>query len=437
MRSDPKIVILGAGPTGLGAAWRLEELGHHSWTLLEASDRLGGLATSIVDDKGFTWDIGGHVLFSHYEYFDRLMDELLPDGWIEHVRESWVWMRERWVPYPLQNNIWRLPEDDLVACLRGLLEVQNGRAPKSPPSNFREWIAQSFGPGLADVFMLPYNSKVWAYDPSRLDVGWMGERVATVDLGRILENVVRRRDDCGWGPNHRFRFPRHGGTGAIWNALATRLTRDRIQIKQQVVAIDPHARTVTCKGHAPIPYDVLITTMPLDDLLRQLVDMPDLTALAGDLVYSSSHIVGVGVEGTIPDALKTKNWIYFPETELPFYRVTVFSNYSPNNVPDISKYWSLMGEVSEVARKARRFVAGRRAGCRRPAAGDRVARAGQDRQSLVSATRTRLSDALRRPRCPARQDRSCAPRPRNLQPRPVRLVEVRGREPGPLAHARR
>ena len=71
------VLILGAGPTGLGAAWRLEESGRKDWLLLEGASQAGGLAASFVDKQGFTWDIGGHVQFSHYEYFDRAMDDFL------------------------------------------------------------------------------------------------------------------------------------------------------------------------------------------------------------------------------------------------------------------------------------------------------------------------------------------------------------------------
>ena len=56
-----KIIIIGAGPTGLGAAYRLNELGHQNWVLLEKNDYVGGLSASFVDDAGFTWDVGGHV----------------------------------------------------------------------------------------------------------------------------------------------------------------------------------------------------------------------------------------------------------------------------------------------------------------------------------------------------------------------------------------
>ncbi len=81
-----KVVIIGAGPTGLGTAYRLKELGEHDFKIYERNSYAGGLATSFKDEKGFWWDIGGHVQFSHYEYFDNLMAKLLPDQWLEHQR---------------------------------------------------------------------------------------------------------------------------------------------------------------------------------------------------------------------------------------------------------------------------------------------------------------------------------------------------------------
>lgn len=348
-----RVLVIGAGPTGLGACWRMEQLGFHDWLLLEREAGAGGLSTSIRDEKGFTWDLGGHVLFSHYEYFDRLMDELLGDAWVEHVREAWVQMRGQFIPYPLQNNIWRLPADDLVACLKGLLEVfaarQRGGQPA--PRTFHEWILQAFGQGLADVFMLPYNFKVWAYPPADMNVEWMGERVATVDMPRVLENLVRRRDDCGWGPNAKFRFPLHGGTGAIWESLCRRLPADRVLLGRTVAGVNARERRVLLSDGTALPYDRLISTMPLDYLLRNVEDQPDLAGHAGKLKYSSSHIIGVGMQGSPPECLRTKCWIYFPEPDVPFYRVTVFSNYSPNNVAVPGKQWSLMAEVSESPEK--------------------------------------------------------------------------------------
>ena len=341
-----KVVILGAGPTGLSAAWRLQEHGHQEWILLESSDRPGGLSMSVRDDAGFTWDLGGHVLFSHYRYFDRLLEQALGDQWVEHEREAWVWMRDRWIPYPFQNNIWRLPKDELVRCLAGLVEARQAPG-EAPPADFGEWLHRSFGEGLCETFMYPYNLKVWAYPPSALGVGWMGERVAPVDLARILSNVVHQKDDVSWGPNATFRFPLRGGTGAIWTSIASQLPYERLSLCSRVLRIDTSARRVLCEDGTSFPYDRLISTIPLDQLLRTLTDCRELTALASRFVHSSSHVVGIGMTGKPPADLATKCWMYFPEADTPFYRVTAFSNYSPFNVPKPGRQWSLMAEVSE------------------------------------------------------------------------------------------
>jgi len=347
MSEQQRILIVGAGPAGLGAAWRLAALGHRSWRLVEAAESPGGLAASVVDAQGFTWDLGGHVVFSHYDTFDSVTRSLLGDAWVEHTRESWVWIRERFIPYPFQNNLWRLPADDLSACLKGLGAAQRAGQSAAPPVNFGEWIRQNFGAGLAEVFFLPYNRKVWTRDPSELNVEWMGERVATVDLERVRLNIARKEDDVAWGPNSRFAYPLRGGNGAIWRALFSRLPRDRTELGRQVVQISPREREVTFADGSTSEYDRLVSTMPLDCLLRMLDEVPGLGSKADAFQYASAHIVGIGLSGTPPEELASKNWVYFPEPEFPFHRVTVFSNYSPHNVPEPGKQWSLLCEVNE------------------------------------------------------------------------------------------
>jgi protoporphyrinogen oxidase len=346
----PKFVIIGAGPTGLGAARRLAEHGEHDWTIIEADSIAGGLARSYVDDMGFTWDLGGHVQFSHYAYFDKLMDELLPGGWLDHDRESWVWMRERFIPYPFQNNIRRLPPAELWECLQGIIRLYKA-GPAATPANFGEWIDRTFGEGLARVFMRPYNFKVWAHRPEDMQYGWVGERVAVVDLERVLKNVLDGRDDVSWGPNNRFRFPRFGGTGAIWQTMAGTLPQDRIRLSTRVASVDSAKHTITLSTGEVVPYEHLISTMPLDTLVSISDVATELMPHTKGLLHSSTHVIGIGLEGLPPEDVRTKCWMYFPEDNCPFYRVTVFSNYSPNNTPRPGETWSLMAEVSESAQK--------------------------------------------------------------------------------------
>lgn len=352
MSSCPRILILGAGPTGLGAAWRLAQLKHPTWHLLEAGQGAGGLAASVRDDHGFTWDLGGHVLFSHYDLFDAVMDDLLAkEEWVPHIREAWVYMDRRFIPYPFQKNLWLLPWRKFASCLMGLWSAK-GFPNAGVAQNFEEWILANYGKAIADVFLLPYNQKVWAYPPRTMGAGWIRERVATVGFGQALQSWLTRRVETGWGPNSVFRYPRSGGTGAIWQALAKKLPAERLHWNQRVTQMDVSSKQVITADGTRFDYDVVISTLPLDELIRDILPWPELRSLSAAFKYSSTHVVGVGVEGSLPKELATKCWMYFPEAQLPFYRVTVFSNYSPLNVPDASRHWSLLCEVSESPEKS-------------------------------------------------------------------------------------
>lgn len=343
---NKKIVIVGAGPCGLGAAWRLNELGIENYEVFEKNDYVGGLSASFVDDKGFTWDIGGHIQFSHYDYFDRVMESVIPeDSWVSHERESWIWMRDRFIPYPLQYNIGRLPQQEMLECLAGLLSCKKQRLPNA---NFLDWILHTFGEGIAKHFLIPYNKKVWAYSPEELSASWTGERVAVPDVSQVIENIINGKEDCSWGPNNAFKFPLHGGTGAIWRAIAQRLPKEKIHLDTALVSVNAGKRLLKFKNGREESYDYLISTMPIDQLLCLVNGIP--AEQNERFIYSSSNVIGIGLKGEPPEKLKTKCWIYFPEDDNPFYRVTVFSNYSPRNVPQ-NNYWSLMGEVSESPQK--------------------------------------------------------------------------------------
>lgn len=348
--ADPgRVLIVGAGPAGLGAALRFQELGFEDFLVLEATQTPGGLAASAVDERGFTWDLGGHVQFSHYAYYDDVLDRALGGDWLWHERESWVWIKGRFVPYPFQNNIHRLDPPDRDRALAGLERAATTRN-GPPPAHFAEWIARTFGEGLADLFLVPYNRKVWGVPLERLGVTWMGERVAVPDLERIRHNIREHRDDVSWGPNHRFRFPRRGGTGAIWSAVAGAIEGGRLALGQRVVAVDPAARTLRLADGRTRRWDTLISTMPVDRLVAIAAGLPfAIRRVAAAMVHSAVHVIGVGLRGAPPSSLARKCWMYFPEPDSPYYRVTVFSNYSPHHVPPDGTYYSLMAEVCESA----------------------------------------------------------------------------------------
>jgi len=124
--------------------------------------------------SGQLYDVGGHVIFSHYKYFDDCIHEALPkeDDWYTHQRISYIRCKDLWVPYPFQNNISMLPKKEQVDCMDGMIDAAlEARVSNTKPKTFDEWIVRMMGTGIADLFMRPYNFKVWAVPTTKVSQG--------------------------------------------------------------------------------------------------------------------------------------------------------------------------------------------------------------------------------------------------------------------------
>ncbi|MEZ5967148.1 MAG: FAD-dependent oxidoreductase [Planctomycetota bacterium] len=351
---DGRVVILGAGPTGLGAAHRLRELGHDRFAIFDRATQVGGLAASFVDPRGFTWDIGGHIQVSHYPYFDELLRVALPGQWLQHQRDGQVFFDGELMPYPFQVNIDRLAPETRWRCISGLLA--RGAADRAP-TDFADWMHQRFGEGICDAFMRPFNEKAWAWPLEQMDYRWIrtwasakdGSLAAVPDLETTLAAVLRPGGSGavlrGNANEGTFPFPVRGGTGAIWNAIADRIGRDRVHLGRQATRVDARARVVEFADGSSEPYDVLVSTIPLDQLVA-LAEQSHLVPHAERLCHAAVYVVGVGIVGPTPERLRGRCWIYFPDRDVPFHRATVFSNYAPANVPVGGEFWSVMTETS-------------------------------------------------------------------------------------------
>ncbi len=325
-------------------------------------------------------------MFSHYTYYDQCFDTLMGKEFTLNNRESWVRMFDTWVPYPFQNNVRYLPRQAAFECIAGLVKAQGGKgkvASAAAARNFGEFIDAVFGEGIAQHFMRPYNFKVWAFPPEAMNKHWIGERVAVIDVERALKNVILGTDDFGWGPNNQFKFPLKGGTGEFYRRFGPELGMVRgrdedplsdregpgsfIKLNKQVESIDVDAKVVRFADGTSDRYDILINTMPLDALCGRVLksegarergseggggeetSLREVAKAAAGLLHSSGYMVGIGLRSRAKGAgtPDTKSWMYFPEENCPFYRVTYLSNYSPHMTPDKDNYYSLLCEVSE------------------------------------------------------------------------------------------
>lgn len=317
-------LVIGAGTTGIGAAVRLTELGVEH-LVVEAADEVGGMSASVTDECGFTWDLGGHVLHSHFAEFD---DAIAAAGVTMNdvTRNGWVWLSgsgpESLVPTPIQQQLDVLPTD-----LR----------PGAPVANLADYYRNHFGGKLFEQFFEPYNYKMWTVPLDRIDDSWTSLR-----SGSTAANVPRLAL-AGQIPVPAETFPYPlGGTGALWRAVHdTLMTPGSVRLGSRVVGLDPDRRVATLDDGTRVDFQYCISSTALTTMM-QWTHRPG----ADGLRASRLHVVGLGYRGTPPAALADKTWLYCPDPAVPWYRATMLSNYDPGNAGD--GRWNILCEVPEL-----------------------------------------------------------------------------------------
>jgi protoporphyrinogen oxidase len=142
-----------------------------------------------------------------------------------------------------------------------------------------------------------------------------------------MRNIVALKEDSDWGPNNTFHYPLYGGTGGLFNKFRP-YTKGHLSLDKDVVRINTGSRELVFQDGERVKYDVLISTMPLSELLGKLDKKPGhIEKALADFNWNGGYMVGIGINKPRPS---NKNWMYFPQEDSPFYRVTYLSNYSPN-----------------------------------------------------------------------------------------------------------
>ncbi len=314
-----RILVLGAGITGLSACWHLERLGVNDYMLAEAEAVPGGLCRSEMRD-GFTFDQSGHLLHLRDPYALETFQRLLPGNLHRLPRCAFIYTRGARVPFPFQAHLGFLPPDVRDECLRGA-----ANAPSIPrPRTFKDWCLAAFGPGIYKHFLRPYNVKLWNTDPADMTAEWCGEFVPRPDLAAIRAGARGEAQD-GLGYNAHFYYPLTGGCQAITDALAARVKN--LRLNAPVTHIDWAAKTACIAGET-VHFEHLLSTIPLPVLLRA-GNNERLHALAGDLSCAAVTVLNIAAAQPF-DAF---SWAYFPDGEDPFFRVGAQSSFSPHAAP--------------------------------------------------------------------------------------------------------
>ena len=240
-------------------------------------------------------------------------------------RQAYIWASGTMIGYPFQSNLHGLPFEVVRDCLAGLAD----RPPlRTDPGNLREFLLASFGAGIVEHFLGPYNEKVWATSIDSIVPAWVGERIVRPSTVDIIEGALRQRRYEDF-PNAQVRYPCSGGFAALFAGLSSRTEKART--RGRVVGVNTIDRTVIADDGRVFEYDWLISTMPLDELARCLVGAPaDLRDAAGDLTANSLMLISFEIRS---DSADTRHRIYNADPHIPFHKLVLNHNSAPGVSP--------------------------------------------------------------------------------------------------------
>jgi len=318
------IIILGGGLAGLSTGYHLR---NDKYLILEKENQVGGLCRS-VNIKGYVFDYAPHIFFTRNDYVMNLVTNLLKNNLIKQIRKAYIYLKDTYVEYPFEVNLNGLPEDVIKECINGVINRS-----KEKPRNFKEWIYTTFGEGIAKHYMIPYNEKIWKYDLSKMNIDWISDRVPSPSVEDMKKGAVGKLDK-DFGPNAVFFYPKFGGIGALAQSLAQ--SQSTISLNSEVIEIK-HKKNETeivyTKNNEmrKINSKYVISSIPLPTLIKMFNDVPEeVIKAAKSLVFNSLVCINIGIKRP---KISEKNWIYFPEKDLIFNRISFPMNFSEFTTP--------------------------------------------------------------------------------------------------------
>ncbi len=345
-----KVVVIGAGPAGLTAAYLLSERGIPV-TVLEANPEYVGGISRTVKYKGFHFDIGGHRFFSKSERVEKFWTAMLPNDMLERPRSSRIFYRGKFFSYPLKafEALFRLGIWESVLCIFSYIVARV--LPVKNPKNFQDWVSNQFGKRLFRIFFETYTEKVWGMKCTEISADWATQRIKGLSLASAIKNamtpqfITRLHTPMIKTLIHSFRYPRKG-PGMMWETCAEKMKKRGgnlvmgAQVSQCVYNTENKEWNIEFRKSLSGKIDSINATDIISSApLRELVHMitPSLTAESvhsADLLKYRDFITVMLI---MKDRqLFSDNWIYIHDPSVKVGRIQNFKSWSPEMVPDPS-----------------------------------------------------------------------------------------------------
>lgn len=336
---NPDVVIIGAGPTGLTAAYQLAKAGKTT-IVFEKGARVGGIART-ENYKGYGIDIGGHRFYTKVGEVEAMWHEVLEADFLYRTRLSRIYYDRKFFYYPIRffDALWKL---GLVESFRiGLSYVWARVQPYPREDNLQEWVSNRFGKRLFQIFFKTYTEKVWGIPCTEIKAEWAAQRIKGLSFTTAIKNALfKSQSNSVKTLIDAFHYPRRG-PGMLWARVQELVEArgHRVMLETDVLEIHLNGRRVervVAQGPAgPVTAaaDFYISSMPVSELILKMTPPPppEVVEAARQLTYRDFLTVALIVNR---DNLFPDNWIYVHSPEVQVGRIQNFKNWSPDMVPE-------------------------------------------------------------------------------------------------------
>jgi protoporphyrinogen oxidase len=309
---------------GCGAFTRLRSEGIEA-TVFDMRAHIGGHTASYQHDSGFTFDEGPHISFTKDERIRALFAANVNGAYETiHARVNNLW-QGHWIKHPAQCNLHGLPEDLVVTILQELIDANYRET--GDVRNYEDWLVASYGRAFAETFPMQYGAKYHTTVASNMSTDWLGPRLYKPKLDEVLRGAISpSTPDVHYITE--FRYPSHGG---FVSYLTPMLQGAPVRLSHKLTQLDPRARALQFRNGATVPYDHVISSIPLPELLPLITGAPQhVREAAATLACTTCVIVNIGIDRA---DISDWHWTYFYDHDFCFSRVNFPHMLSPHNAP--------------------------------------------------------------------------------------------------------
>ena len=303
-------LIIGGGISGLTLANYITD-----YLIVEKDSSLGGYArTHYVDD--YIWDYAGHFFhFKTDEFKSMFINSMDKNDYIIKNKNTYIYFEDKLIDYPFQMNIHELSKDKFIDCLYDLFNKQE----KEVYNNFLDMLYGKFGISITEMFLKPYNEKLYATDLTKLDKDAMGRFFPYANITEIINNM---KNHSNTSYNNTFMYPKKGAQ-VIVNKLCEKVDMNKVMLNTSVTSIDLNKKEVTLSTKEVISYNNLINTIPFNKFLS-LLNIQEYTNFSNELSYNKVLVFNLGFDKK--STYNNTDWIYFPDKNINFYRAGFYDN---------------------------------------------------------------------------------------------------------------